>query len=284
VKSRLIIACALLALLPAARLPAANSLAEIAADPQLWPAEVTVLAATKASVMKDGQPAGMMLVGAGKKLTVTGVAVDGVTGKLGGTMVRVPVEKTSLMQGTPVPPAPPTPPQPPARAEPVPPAGAPAVAANGAPSAMQRLFTGKLIRYHNGKLQNVEPAALGGVKFYALYYSAAWCGPCRAFTPDLVTAYRELKAAHPEFELVFISADNSTGEMLGYMQEDRMPWPAVKYDRREQKMVEYSGPGIPCLVLVDAKGRVLADSYRGADYLGPRQALDATRRILKNGM
>jgi nucleoredoxin len=283
VKARAALAWTLFGVLALGRPAAASSLAEIAADPQLWPAEVTVLAATKASVIKDGQPAGMMLVGAGKKLTVTGVAVDGVTGKLGGTMVKMPVEKTSLMQGTPVPPAPPTPPEPPARAEPAPPAPA-AAGANGAPSAMQRLFTGKLVRYHNGKLQNVEPAALGGVKFYALYYSAAWCGPCRAFTPDLVTAYRELKAAHPEFELVFISADNSTGEMLGYMQEDRMPWPAVKYDRREQKMVEYSGPGIPCLVLVDAKGRVLADSYRGADYLGPRQALDATRRILEKGM
>ncbi|MES1168236.1 MAG: thioredoxin-like domain-containing protein, partial [Oleiharenicola lentus] len=223
--------------------------------------------------------------GAGKKLAVTGVAADGVTGKLGGTLVRVPVDKTSLLQVDAVPPvpatppAPATPPEPPERRAP-----AAATAATGAPSAMQRLFSGKLVRYAGGKLQNVEPAALGGVKFYALYNSAGWCGPCREFTPSLVAAYRELKAAHPEFELVFISADHSPGEMLGYMQEDRMPWPAVKYDRREQQMIDYFGPGIPCVVLVDAKGRVLADTYRGADYLGPQQALEATRRILQKGM
>jgi nucleoredoxin len=122
---------------------------------------------------------------------------------------------------------------------------------------------------------------LAGVKYYGLYYSASWCGPCRAFTPGFVSAYRELKAAHPEFEVVFVSADHSAGDMLDYMREDRMPWLAVKYEQREQKVIEYSGPGIPCLVLVDAKGKVLADTYSGDDYLGPQQVLDKTRRILQ---
>ncbi len=269
--------------LACARLSAAT-LPELVADPQLWPAEVTVTTATKAQVIKDGKAAGMMLIGAGKKLTISSVALDGVTGKVGGSTVKVPVEKTNLLAD---PGAAPAAAAPAATEEPVvaeaPAVATPASTVAGPPGAMQRLFTGKLVRYASGKPQNVGAEALAGVKYYALYFSASWCGPCRAFTPDLVQAYRELKPAHPEFEVIFISGDNSAGDMLAYMREDKMPWLAVKYDRREQKMVDYSGPGIPCLVLVDAKGRVLADSYRGATYLGPQQVLEATRRILKKG-
>lgn len=67
------------------------------------------------------------------------------------------------------------------------------------------------------------------------------------------------------------------------MREDRMRWPAVKYDRREEQLLRYSGPGIPCLVLGDVQGKVLADTFRDEDYLGPQQALAATRRFLKRG-
>lgn len=266
-----------------ARLSAAT-LPELVADPQLWPAEVTVKVATKAQVIKDGKAAGMMLIGAGKKLTLSGVALDGVTGKVGGSTVKVPVEKTNLLAESVAAPAAALAAAPEKSvAVETPIAEAPAGAPAGPPGPMQRLFTGKLLRYAGGKPQNVGPEALAGVKYYALYFSASWCGPCRAFTPDLVRAYRELKPAHPEFELIFISGDNSAGDMLAYMREDQMPWLAVKYDRREQKMVDYSGPGIPCLVLVDAKGRVLADSYQGETYLGPQQVLETTRRILKKG-
>lgn len=273
----------LLALLLPAVLSAATTLEQFAADPQLWPKEVTVTAATKATVIKNGQPGGMMLVGAGTKLTVTGVGSDGVTGKLGGATVKVAVDKTDLLAAAA--------PQTPAAAAAALPAeaGVPAVvtrtpAMAGPPSAMQRLFTGKLVRYANGKPQNVAATEFAGVKYFALYFSAGWCGPCRRFTPQFVQAYRELKQAHPEFEAVFISADRSSGDMLAYMREDRMPWPAVKYDQREQKMMDYSGPGIPCLVLVDAKGKVLADSYRGGDYIGPQHVLAETRRILQRGL
>jgi nucleoredoxin len=267
----------LLLFLAAAR---AATIEQLAADPQLWPTEVTITAATKVTLIKNGQPGGMMLVGAGKKLTVTGVAPDGVTGKLGGSTVKVAVDKTDLLAapGAAVAPAADATGTPATAAAPESASRSAPVA--GPPSAMQRLFSAKLLRYANGKPQNLATADLAGVKYFALYYSASWCGPCRRFTPQLVQAYQELKQAHPEFEVIFLSADRSSGDMLGYMREDRMPWPAVKFDQREQKMMDYSGPGIPCLVLVDANGKVLSDSYRGDDYLGPQHVLAETRRIL----
>lgn len=269
---------AVLCLFAPSRAPAV-ALEEVVADPQQWPAEVIVTATTKGGVIKNGQVSGMMLIGTGKKLVVTGIAADGVTGKLGGATVKVAVDKTDLMQrlngGGPAPEI--TPP-----VDPVPEAAA---ATGGAPSAMQRRLTGKLVRLAGTALQPVNASALAGVKYYGLYYSASWCGPCRRFTPGLVAAYRELKQAHPEFELVFISNDNSAGEMRDYMREDKMPWPALKYDLREHnpELLRYSGPGIPCLVLVDAGGRVLSDSYRGDDYIGPNHVLSETRKILARG-
>ena len=290
---------ALVFLLLAGVLAAAPTLEQLAADPQLWPAEVAVTAATRGTVLKDGKPAGMILIGAGRKLAVTGIAAEGVTGRLGGDTVRVPVDKTNLLAGGGAPAAPGVSRPTPAPAIPGGPAGAVpplnesaaekkaalaevmASDPTGAPSAMQRLFDGKLVRYAGGRLQKAE---LGGARLVALYFSASWCGPCRRFTPELVRAYRELKQQHPEFEVVFVSADRSAGDMLGYMREDAMPWPAVKFEQREQRMMDYAGPGIPCLVLVDANGRVLSDSYVGGDYVGPGKVLLDTRRILAKGI
>jgi nucleoredoxin len=267
-----------LALLATAR---AVTLEQLAADPSRWPAEVTVTAATRGTVLKDGQPAGMMLVGAGKTLIVTGIAADGVTGKIGGETVRVPVDKTDLHARTGAGKAPPPPP---ARAEApaATTAAQPARAASG-PARMQRLLTGRLVRLDGGSLKPVDDASLAGVKYYALYFSASWCGPCRQFTPQLVKAYRQLKERHPEFELVFVSADRSAGDMRDYMRGDKMPWPAVKFDARTQELVDYSGPGIPCLVLVNEHGRVLSDSYVGDNYVGPGKVLQDTQRILQRG-
>lgn len=265
-------------------LAGAQSLEQIVADPQLWPAQVTVVGAARGTVIKDGKPAGIMLVGAGTKLAVTAIAADGVTGKVGAATVRVPVEKTNLLGQPAVASAP-------AIAAPVEPA-MPAPAAASAPSApakaggsnaMQRLLGGKLVRLANNRLEPVAAEQLAGVKYYGLYYSASWCGPCRQFTPRFVNAYRQLKQAHPEFEVVFVSADRSAGDMADYMKEDQMPWLAVKYDQRTEKITSYSGSGIPCLVLVDAKGQVLSDSFEGDNYVGPGKVLQDAQRILREG-
>jgi nucleoredoxin len=276
-KSPLLFLSALLCL---ARPAAAETLADLVADPQHWPTEVTVPAATKATVLRDGQPAGMMLIGAGKKIAVTEITADSVTGKTGGTTVRVPLAKTNLAalaMVTAAPPAPVVAAQPPGPK--APPPGTPA----GVTTPMQRMFGGSLVRCDDGTLHDVDASTLSGVKYYALYYSASWCGPCRQFTPSLVAAYRELKRAHPEFELIFVSADRSAGAMADYMKDDAMPWLAVKFDSRSQKMIDYSGPGIPCLVLVDSHCNVLSDSFQGENYLGPNHVLDDTRRILAQG-
>lgn len=269
---------------------AAQTLEELAQKPEIWPKEVTVPATTKATVLKAGQPAGSMLLGAGAKIVISAITAEGVTGQTGAATVRVPADKTDLMarvaggdtaanarvQAAQKAVAD----QAPARAVTKSQTAGPARA--GGSSLMQRRLAGKLVRLEDGKLQNYDAGQLGGVKYYALYFSASWCGPCRNFTPKLVREYQRLKQKHPEFEVVFVSGDHSSGDMRDYMKEDRMPFPALKFDQvqREPEIQRYCGPGIPCLVLVDAGGRVLSDSYEGDDYVGPNKVLQDTQRIL----
>ncbi len=63
----------------------------------------------------------------------------------------------------------------------------------------------------------------------------------------------------------------------------KMPWPAMKYpdlDNAKVSVKKYFGPGIPDLVLVDADGKVLSDTFNGKDYVGPSHVLDDIKKMV----
>ena len=64
----------------------------------------------------------------------------------------------------------------------------------------------------------------------------------------------------------------SAGAMRDYMKDDAMPWLAVKFDQRTQELMSYSGPGIPCLVLVaeklDGRSRFARTELRAVQEIG----------------
>jgi nucleoredoxin len=121
-----------------------------------------------------------------------------------------------------------------------------------------------------------------GTKYYAIYYSAQWCPPCRGFTPELVAAYKTLKAKHPDFEIIFVSSDRSDDDMQTYMSEYKMTWPALRHDlgRSLPAVRRYSGRGIPHLVFITAEGEVLSTSYVDGKYVGPRKVLADIKKTL----
>lgn len=131
---------------------------------------------------------------------------------------------------------------------------------------------GKALEPYDGKLSDI--------KVFAIYSSAAWCGPCRSFTPELVKFYNRMKPKHPEFEVVFRSADKSEEAMIEYMKEDKMKWPALKFGSKSP-INKFSGNGIPCLVLVDPDGKVLSHSYDNGKYVGPTKVMDDLEDLLK---
>ena len=106
-----------------------------------------------------------------------------------------------------------------------------------------------------------------------LYFSSHRCPPCREFTPKLATVYEDIKKAHQDFEVVFISNDNSEDDFKSYL--DEMPWLAIPFDNEEERnncLIKFAIDGLPTLVLLDAEngnvisedGRKIIDEY-GAD-------------------
>jgi len=136
-----------------------------------------------------------------------------------------------------------------------------------------------LIQAKDGK---AEPFKSGEKpKFTAIYYSAHWCPPCRAFTPKLVEWYKGFKAKHANFELVFASSDKDEAAMLEYMKETGMPWPAVKFgEKKTVGLDKYAAGGIPYLVLIDETGKDLTGKA-GNDWQPPTEVLKKIEELVK---
>ena len=160
-----------------------------------------------------------------------------------------------------------------------------AVAGSEAITPFLAKFANHLVALNpNGDPTPWDASKLAGVQYIAFYYSASWCPPSRAFTPDLVSFYNEFKPSHPNFEIIFVSDDRSDGDMASYMKTDSMPWPAVRFadvSDPDLNAGQFCGAGIPCLVLVDRNGNVLSDTYRGGAYVGPDPVVGDIRDMVK---
>lgn len=156
-----------------------------------------------------------------------------------------------------------------------------AAASSSTAAPLLEVLKPKLVRCRNGEIKRPDGSELEKKKYVALYYSAHWCGPCRKFTPQLVEYYNRVAPAHPEFDLIFVSADRSHFGWETYIREMKMPWLAIDYDQlAEMTAVRKLGGGsIPSLLVLDREGNVIASSYEGEKYLGPQNALAALDRI-----
>ena len=124
-------------------------------------------------------------------------------------------------------------------------------------------FTGKVGRQLvNASGKPVPAASLKG-KMVGFYFSAHWCGPCRAFTPQLVKFYKKVSKKH-NFEIVFVSSDRKSKAMQKYMKGAGMPWLAIPYGSPQIKALqqEFKVSGIPTLIVLDRNGRVVSKSAR----------------------
>jgi len=125
----------------------------------------------------------------------------------------------------------------------------------------------------------IETSSLKG-KVIGLYFSAAWCGPCRAFTPDLVK-FRDRN--DDDFEVIFVSGDQSAADQKAYMEDYDMEWPAVPFESEKRRALgqQFGVTGIPSLVIVDDQGNLISKNGRseiGRSDTDSRRALREWRR------
>lgn len=151
-----------------------------------------------------------------------------------------------------------------------------------AAETVSSVLADKLVSVKNGALVPAPGNRLKGAKYVAFYYAASWCAPCREFTPELLRAYKEIKARHPEFELIYVSDDKSPEAMTSYMAKSGMVWPAIRFDARPG-LSPLRRPayeiGLPNLVFVDARGRDLSATFKpDGEYVGPQEVLADIRR------
>jgi len=107
-------------------------------------------------------------------------------------------------------------------------------------------------------------------KIYGIYFSAHWCPPCRAFSPELVSVYKRINRRPVDsdmknFEIIFVSSDRTEEAQFEYMEDVGMPWYTIKLDRKEASALKkmYGVRGIPTLVIIDADGNLITKGGRG---------------------
>jgi len=69
-------------------------------------------------------------------------------------------------------------------------------------------------------------------KLVAIYFSAHWCPPCRAFTPQLAHVYKALQEKGKPFEIIFVSSDQDQeafNEYFGKLSSKRKVTRRLQY-------------------------------------------------------
>ncbi|GAV63650.1 C1_3 domain-containing protein/Thioredoxin_8 domain-containing protein [Cephalotus follicularis] len=115
-------------------------------------------------------------------------------------------------------------------------------------------------------------------KNVCLFFSAKWCRPCKAFTPQLVQLYDSLRARGEELEIIFISFDQDEN---GFKEHFKcMPWLALPSDvSLHRKLIgRYRVDRIPSLVSVTSDGLSLEEDLIGLIEVYGVEAFPFTRK------
>ncbi len=119
--------------------------------------------------------------------------------------------------------------------------------------------------------------------YLAVYHGASWCGPCQAFSPGLSEFYRSADKTRLRFQLMMVNYDRSDADMVAYMRQHKMEFPAVMRGEAGGWGAS-TGNGIPNLIIIDtATGKVVSSSFDGSTYVGCDVPLRVLRKIIAQG-
>ena len=85
-----------------------------------------------------------------------------------------------------------------------------------------------------------------------IHFSALWCPPCKAFSPDLIDFYDLVDEANRDtLEIVFVSSDTDFATFTNYFSD--MPWTAVPYDLsliKNELITRFGTKGLPNFIVL----------------------------------
>ena len=119
---------------------------------------------------------------------------------------------------------------------------------NQAPDFVQNDPDGKPIKFSDIYSKN---------KLTMVDFWASWCGPCRAFNPELVKIYK--KYHKKGFEILGVSHDSKYDAWVKGIKDDKLTWPQVSdlkyWDNEVGRM--YYVRYIPQNIFVDQTGKIV---------------------------
>jgi len=117
----------------------------------------------------------------------------------------------------------------------------------------------------NPQGKNIKLSSLRG-KYVLIDFWAAWCGPCRGESPNMVKMYDDFHAKG--FEIYSVSLDQTKAAWEKAIEKDGLgKWTHVsdlKYWDSEAGRA-YGVESIPFTVLIDKEGKIIAKGLRGND-------------------
>lgn len=119
------------------------------------------------------------------------------------------------------------------------------------------------IAFPNPEGEVMKLSSLRG-KYVLIDFWASWCGPCRVENPNVVRLYNKYKG--DKFEIFSVSLDKDGDKWKKAIEADGLIW---KYHVSElagwetDVVQKYQFSGIPHTVLIDPKGKIIAEKLRG---------------------
>ena len=124
---------------------------------------------------------------------------------------------------------------------------------------------------NNGKIKKEDVIKN---ELIGIYFSAHWCGPCKAFTPKLAQFYKKVNSEKKQIEIIFNSLDKDLKTFKEYFST--MPWIATPYESQERGQIEQVCGilGIPLLVIFDNKGNIIDDNGKNVVELNGDESIN----------